>query len=62
MIAVSPEHMAALAVRALQQTGMRGVVLGGFAKLQPSHLEAADDAAELTAYARAHVLFVQARA
>jgi sterol 3beta-glucosyltransferase len=59
MIAISPEHMAALAVRALKQSGMRGIILGGFAQLQPSHLEAAADAAELGAYAREHVLFVK---
>jgi len=59
MIAISPEHMAALAVRALKQTGIRGIILGGFAQLQPSHLEAAADAAELGAYARDNVLFVK---
>ena len=51
--------MAALAVRALKHTGMRGIILGGFAQLQPAHLDAASDSAELAAYARDHVLFVQ---
>ena len=61
MIAVSPEHMACLAVRSLMIASKRGIILGGFAKLHASLLASADaeDADELIAYAAKNVLFVQ---
>ena len=59
MLAGTPERMAQLAVRALKQAEQRGVLGGGAARLSVDMLEGAgDDAAELVAYARAHVLFV----
>jgi len=58
MLAVSPEHMACLAVRALRRTGLRGVVLGGWAKLSAQMLQGQPDSEELQAYAAENVLFI----
>merc|ERR1712137_281949 len=54
MVAVSPEHMVALAVGALKAAGQRGIVLGGNAKLAVDMLKDR----ELLDYAAASVLFV----
>jgi sterol 3beta-glucosyltransferase len=54
MVAVSPEHMADLAVRTLMLSKKRGIILGGWAKLHPGLL--ADRA--LIDYAAKNVLFV----
>lgn len=53
MMAVSPEHMADVAVRALKLSGLRGVVLGGWAKLNLDKLPE-----DLVDYAKENVLFV----
>mmetsp|Transcript_15812 Transcript_15812/g.43137 ORF Transcript_15812/g.43137 Transcript_15812/m.43137 type:complete len:522 (-) Transcript_15812:143-1708(-) len=58
MIAVTPEHMTRLAVRTLKNLNMRGVILGGWAKLAPNMLEGESDEEELMAFVRDHVLFV----
>mmetsp|Transcript_55022 Transcript_55022/g.159293 ORF Transcript_55022/g.159293 Transcript_55022/m.159293 type:complete len:459 (-) Transcript_55022:168-1544(-) len=54
-----PPETACLAVRALKRAGLRGIVLGGWAKLSEEMLMGQPDEAELSAYAAAHVLFVQ---
>lgn len=54
MIAVTPEHMADLAVRALMLSQKRGIILGGWAKLHAGLL--ADQA--LIDYAAKNVIFV----
>jgi sterol 3beta-glucosyltransferase len=59
MVSVSPEHMTALAVKALQLAGMRGIILGGFAQLNESMLRGHPDEKELREYARGNVLFLQ---
>lgn len=55
MIAVSPEYMVRLAVGALQVSGKRGVLLGGWADLRTESLPA-----ELRDYAAERVLTVRA--
>merc|ERR1719401_2607374 len=59
MVAVSAEHMACLAVRALRRAGLRGVVLGGWAALSTDCLRGKPDSEDLLAYAAEHVLFVK---
>jgi len=54
MVAISPEHMAELAVRALMLAKMRGIILGGWAKLHAGLLK--DQS--LVEYAAKAVLFV----
>ena len=58
MTAVSPEHMTCLAVRCLKRLGMRGVILAGWAQLKADHVTGQEDEAELKAYIRTNVLFV----
>ncbi|CAE8684843.1 unnamed protein product [Polarella glacialis] len=53
MTAISAAHMTKLAVTALQKTGQRGIVMKGWAKLGPEHL----DTAELSEYAAENVFF-----
>jgi len=62
MIAVTPEHMTCVAVRTLKKLGMRGIILGGWAKLAPEMLRGARDEGELLAYVRDSVLFVRSAA
>jgi len=58
MVAKSGQHMTELACRALYLAGERGVVLQGWARLDPTILDAdAPDFAALEAYVRANVLF-----
>jgi len=59
MVAVSAEYMTCLAVRALKQAGLRGIVLGGVAGLEVSLLDGQVDAEALAAYAEKRVLFVR---
>lgn len=61
MVAGSAARMVLLAVRALKLASQRGIILGGAARLSLSMLESAgdDDACELQAYAKAHVLIVE---
>merc|ERR1719401_1165234 len=59
MVAVSAEHMACLAVRALRRAGLRGVVLGGWAALSTDCLRGRPDSEDLLAYAAENVLFVK---
>jgi len=59
MIAVSEVHMACLAVRALMRTGLRGIILGGWANLNPSMLEGQRDSEKMKEYARDNVLFMR---
>uniref|UniRef100_A0A7S4SLZ0 Erythromycin biosynthesis protein CIII-like C-terminal domain-containing protein n=2 Tax=Alexandrium monilatum TaxID=311494 RepID=A0A7S4SLZ0_9DINO len=53
------DRMGPLAVRSLKQTGHRGIILGGEAKLSLASLENAPDAAELVPYAQSNILFAQ---
>mmetsp|Transcript_117024 Transcript_117024/g.327472 ORF Transcript_117024/g.327472 Transcript_117024/m.327472 type:complete len:461 (-) Transcript_117024:20-1402(-) len=54
-----PRETASLAVRALKRAGLRGVVLGGWAKLDATMLAGQPDEEELLAYAAEHVIFVR---
>jgi UDP:flavonoid glycosyltransferase YjiC (YdhE family) len=58
MVAKSKEHMAGMAVRALMETGRRGIVLGGWAQLSLECLEDEGDWEELKEYCDENVLFV----
>ncbi|CAK0896764.1 unnamed protein product [Prorocentrum cordatum] len=58
MVGVSSSFMACLAVRSLMRANLRGVVLGGWAKLEPAGLEGQPDTPEMLAFARENVLFV----
>lgn len=60
MLAVSSEHMACLAVRALKEAGLRGIVMGGWAELCVDNLRGHRDSKDLLAYAAENVLFVRA--
>ncbi|CAE8597853.1 unnamed protein product [Polarella glacialis] len=53
MAAISAAHMTRLAVAALLKTGQRGIVMKGWAKLGPEHL----DTAELSDYVADNVFF-----
>jgi UDP:flavonoid glycosyltransferase YjiC (YdhE family) len=59
MIAVSEKHMACLAVRSLMKAQVRGIILGGWAKLDAERLKDEADSALLQAYAKDNVCFVQ---
>jgi sterol 3beta-glucosyltransferase len=59
MVAKSPQHMTCLAVRALKLAGLRGIILGGFAQLEQSHLLGQPDERELQDYVKENVLFVK---
>jgi len=59
MIAVSEFHMACLAVRSLMKAGLRGIILGGWAKLNASMLVDQPDSEAMEAYAKDNVLFVK---
>merc|ERR1719291_1300867 len=50
--------MASLAVRALRCAGLRGIVLGGWARLSAEMLEGQPDGEDLTAYAAKNILFI----
>mmetsp|Transcript_81158 Transcript_81158/g.224611 ORF Transcript_81158/g.224611 Transcript_81158/m.224611 type:complete len:534 (-) Transcript_81158:151-1752(-) len=58
MVANSAEHMTCLAVRSLRRAGLRGVILGGWAKLSAAMVRGQPDAAELEAYIGGSVLFL----
>lgn len=58
MVARSPEHMACLAVRSLKHAGLRGIILGGWAKLKPEMVNDQPDKDELLQYISKNVLFV----
>lgn len=58
MIALGPEHMAQLAVRALMKAKLRCVIAGGWAKLEAKHLDGQPDSAELQQYAAKNVLWL----
>jgi len=55
---IVPRRVAAVAVRALRHAGLRGVLLGGWAKLDASALEGEPDQEELEKYAAENILFV----
>jgi len=57
MVAHSPEHMTCLAVRSLKSLGKRGVILGGWAKLNANHVKGQKDEADLIAYIGQNVMF-----
>jgi len=59
MLAVSSQHMATLAVRSLKCAKMRGVILGGWAKLDPENLTDQPDSEELLDYANKNIIFVK---
>mmetsp|Transcript_30710 Transcript_30710/g.95467 ORF Transcript_30710/g.95467 Transcript_30710/m.95467 type:complete len:511 (-) Transcript_30710:423-1955(-) len=59
MIAISPEHMTCFAVRALKETGMRGIVLGGWAELGIDKLAGQPDTEALVEYAQKNILFLK---
>jgi len=56
---IVPERTACLAVRALRRAGLRGVVLGGWARLGAHMPEGEPDQKELEEYIADNVLFVQ---
>mmetsp|Transcript_113914 Transcript_113914/g.307684 ORF Transcript_113914/g.307684 Transcript_113914/m.307684 type:complete len:447 (+) Transcript_113914:119-1459(+) len=56
---VVPPSTAALAVRALKQAGLRGIILGGWAGLSAHMIEGGEDQQELEEYIADNVLFVQ---
>jgi len=58
MCAGNPERMTCLAVRSLRLAGVRGIVLGGWAKLSPEHVRGQPDQQELEEYMASNVLFV----
>jgi len=58
MLAISSVHMTCLAVRTLQQTGLRGVILGGWAHLSPEDLTGQPDERELKDYIQKNILFM----
>ena len=58
MICKSPEHMAELAIRALYETGERGIVFSGYAGVSAASLDAsAPDYDAVQAYATEHIYF-----
>ena len=58
MICKSPEHMANLAIRALYETGERGIVFSGWAGVSAASLDAsAPDHDAVQAYATEHIYF-----
>mmetsp|Transcript_70521 Transcript_70521/g.160113 ORF Transcript_70521/g.160113 Transcript_70521/m.160113 type:complete len:300 (+) Transcript_70521:2-901(+) len=59
MSVVSRQHMTCLAVRALKKAGKRGVVLGGWAELEPETLAGLPDEAELRSYCKDNILFMK---
>jgi len=59
MICVSSEFMACTALRALKLSSMRGVILGGWARLSMEHLRGHPDSDDLIAYATENVLFLR---
>merc|ERR1740129_139572 len=59
MTCKSPEFMVTLVVSALQQTGMRAIIQGGWARLSMETLKAATADIKLIAYAEANALFVE---
>merc|ERR1740120_139831 len=56
---IVPASVTGLAVRALRQAGLRGVILGGWAGLGAQMLEPELDREELEKYAADSVLFMQ---
>merc|ERR1711939_981043 len=58
MVAVSEAHMTCLAVRSLMKAGLRGIILGGWAKLDPSMLKGQPDTEAMEAYVTENVLFL----
>jgi len=60
MIAVSGEHMTCLAVRSLMKSQSRGIIVGGWAKLEAGMMHGQPDTPQMVEYARENVLFVKA--
>lgn len=58
MTAGSAEQMALLAVRSLKLAGERGIVLGGWAKLNATMVKNAPDGEELEEYLASNIIFV----
>mmetsp|Transcript_42512 Transcript_42512/g.90548 ORF Transcript_42512/g.90548 Transcript_42512/m.90548 type:complete len:554 (+) Transcript_42512:52-1713(+) len=58
MCAGFPENMTLLAVRSLKLAGLRGIILGGWAKLNATMVKGAPDEKELEEYIASNVLFV----
>ncbi|CAJ1330065.1 unnamed protein product [Effrenium voratum] len=58
MVCRSGKYMTLLSLRALRRTGQRGVVASGWAGMSLTHLEGEEDAAELEAYCKEKVLFM----
>jgi len=56
---IVPSSVTGLAVRALKQAGLRGVILGGWAGLGAHMLDGEPDQQELEEYASGQVLFMQ---
>jgi len=59
MVTDSPRQMACLAVRSLRKAGLRGIILGGWAKLSAKMLRGAPDESELLDFAARSVLWMQ---
>ena len=58
MTCKSPEHMVQLCIKALEYSGHRGIVLGGWARLSLELLESVCSNRQMIDYAKANVLFV----
>lgn len=59
MVTESPKQMACLAVRSLKKAGLRGIILGGWAKLSAQMLQGEPDEHELLEFAARSVLWMQ---
>merc|ERR1719330_521330 len=58
MMHASPEYMACLAVRSLMKAELRGIIVGGWAQLEPKHVEGQPDTPKMKEYIEKNVLFV----
>jgi len=59
MTATSSQHMTCLAVRALMKSRSRGIILGGWAKLDADMLQGQPDTSQMVEYAKENVLFLK---
>jgi UDP:flavonoid glycosyltransferase YjiC (YdhE family) len=59
MICTSGEYMSCMAVRSLMKTGKRGIILGGWAELDPTQLKGQPDSEAMLKYVSENVLFVK---
>mmetsp|Transcript_18991 Transcript_18991/g.30355 ORF Transcript_18991/g.30355 Transcript_18991/m.30355 type:complete len:646 (+) Transcript_18991:102-2039(+) len=59
MMVYSKEHMARLAVGALKEAGMRGIIVGGWAELSEESLGDGEEYADLKEFCKKSVLFLK---